>query len=680
MARARRNVNNLVIGARLEDNVLRTELSQLRREFNRLQSGSNRSITQTRRNFRGLRNEMQLSQRAATSLRNTILGLASIAGLIRLGRSIRDLASDVIDLDDRAKSLGLTIQELQTLEILGRDAGASAENVFDSVRAIVTQLQRAREEGGDLADELNRVGFRFQDTAFGNIEELRRILPLLQQTFISRLFQESGTQVVEAFRQAQDLFIEQSQRNQRGQLFDQETVDRAQESIRAWRDAWDRLRPLLLDLSSELAPLVGIVAEFGTVIVRVSRRLLGLTQESETAQATLDLNADRITQAISGLETAIVSEFRQPTIPEINRLSDDQLLALTARLVERGEVRRIVQREDRGILNEIASEIGGRIEEFLANRGLTPEERSEVRIAERAFLEAFPLDELQSYSTGLLTAGQRLEIVTSIFERLGDRLERVATETPEETTPRRTVTPSTALSPQQRRAIDEAIASAVPDAIEDQYSEFLRTRENERFRALVEGARRIAEAEEQFMRERLIREQDDQNERLRILSEGEFRRLSLSGDIQSSLNQFFDDILDDTDNFGEDLRSLFLNVLNDIRRSILDEFVTQPLADLFAGFLRGLIPGRQFGGRVQSGSPYIVGESGRELFIPDRGGRIIPNNRIGGGQPIVVNQNYSFNISTPDDYRAVALQMAPVFSQIAKREIEQAVARGEVLG
>ena len=51
--------------------------------------------------------------------------------------------------------------------------------------------------------------------------------------------------------------------------------------------------------------------------------------------------------------------------------------------------------------------------------------------------------------------------------------------------------------------------------------------------------------------------------------------------------------------------------------------------------------GRAQGGRVTGGSPYLVGEVGPELFVPGRGGMIIPNDRLGagGGTSIVINVN-----------------------------------------
>jgi len=51
------------------------------------------------------------------------------------------------------------------------------------------------------------------------------------------------------------------------------------------------------------------------------------------------------------------------------------------------------------------------------------------------------------------------------------------------------------------------------------------------------------------------------------------------------------------------------------------------------------------GGRMNQGQPYMVGEAGAELIIPDKPSNVVPNNKLGGmGKAVTVN----FNISTVD--------------------------------
>lgn len=52
---------------------------------------------------------------------------------------------------------------------------------------------------------------------------------------------------------------------------------------------------------------------------------------------------------------------------------------------------------------------------------------------------------------------------------------------------------------------------------------------------------------------------------------------------------------------------------------------------------------REKGGPVGGGQAYLVGEKGPEMFVPNAGGSIVPNNQMGGGEV-----NVNFNISTVD--------------------------------
>ena len=81
----------------------------------------------------------------------------------------------------------------------------------------------------------------------------------------------------------------------------------------------------------------------------------------------------------------------------------------------------------------------------------------------------------------------------------------------------------------------------------------------------------------------------------------------------------------------------------------------------------GPLPKMAHGGDLAAGQMAIVGERGRELFIPDVSGSIIPNNQLGaagGGQgsTVIVNQN----ITTPDanSFRANSRQI----SRLAKQQ------------
>ena len=50
---------------------------------------------------------------------------------------------------------------------------------------------------------------------------------------------------------------------------------------------------------------------------------------------------------------------------------------------------------------------------------------------------------------------------------------------------------------------------------------------------------------------------------------------------------------------------------------------------------------RANGGPMSAGSPYIVGERGPELIVPNQAANVVPNDQLGGG-------NFTINISAND--------------------------------
>jgi hypothetical protein len=59
--------------------------------------------------------------------------------------------------------------------------------------------------------------------------------------------------------------------------------------------------------------------------------------------------------------------------------------------------------------------------------------------------------------------------------------------------------------------------------------------------------------------------------------------------------------------------------------------------------------GRALGGPVMGGKPYIVGESGPELFTPNTTGSITRNSDIGNGGNVTVNFQITANDTTGFD-------------------------------
>jgi len=96
------------------------------------------------------------------------------------------------------------------------------------------------------------------------------------------------------------------------------------------------------------------------------------------------------------------------------------------------------------------------------------------------------------------------------------------------------------------------------------------------------------------------------------------------------------------ENFFKSMSTIFADLLKQIAALIIKAAI---LAALFAmipgmggagvatGFkdiLTGSLTGRASGGSVVAGQPYMVGESGAEMFVPNNSGSIVANNNLGG--------------------------------------------------
>ncbi len=94
---------------------------------------------------------------------------------------------------------------------------------------------------------------------------------------------------------------------------------------------------------------------------------------------------------------------------------------------------------------------------------------------------------------------------------------------------------------------------------------------------------------------------------------------------ESALDEFFA-IIDGSKSAEDAIKSLLQQLAKTVLQGAL--FGSGPLGGLFGGGLLGsLFPARATGGPVSGRQPYMVGERGRELFVPDGNGRILDAQR-----------------------------------------------------
>jgi hypothetical protein len=126
--------------------------------------------------------------------------------------------------------------------------------------------------------------------------------------------------------------------------------------------------------------------------------------------------------------------------------------------------------------------------------------------------------------------------------------------------------------------------------------------------------------------------------------------LQLDNLFTNTFNGFADTLADSLMTGKFAFKDFARSVIRDIARIIARQQALLILqrASGFLGNIFGIslpIPApRSSGGRVNAGMPYITGEAGKELFIPQTSGTIVPNNQLAGAGATNIN----FTINTVD--------------------------------
>ena len=128
-------------------------------------------------------------------------------------------------------------------------------------------------------------------------------------------------------------------------------------------------------------------------------------------------------------------------------------------------------------------------------------------------------------------------------------------------------------------------------------------------------------------------------------------------------DQLADDLVEGRDAL-DSFKDFFKNIVKDmLKEAIKLIFIKQLLGGLagmfgydveFTGSSITGISKRAKGGPVNANQPYIVGEQGPEMFVPNSSGNIVPNNQLGNGGGGVVNNTYITNQISALDAKSVA--------------------------
>jgi len=160
--------------------------------------------------------------------------------------------------------------------------------------------------------------------------------------------------------------------------------------------------------------------------------------------------------------------------------------------------------------------------------------------------------------------------------------------------------------------------------------------------------------------------------------------VKLATSIEGRFTQAFTDAITGAKNFGDAMKGLAKSVVDALIKMLVQYYITKPLFDAittgissaFGGGTAGAGGGQKaIGGAVQAGKPYMVGERGPELFVPNSSGGIVANKNM-GSDSVVVNQTINVTTGVQQTVRAEIANLLPQISNATKSAVADSRMRG----
>ena len=206
------------------------------------------------------------------------------------------------------------------------------------------------------------------------------------------------------------------------------------------------------------------------------------------------------------------------------------------------------------------------------------------------------------------------------------------------------------------------------------------------YNAELQRLENLSEAEERAQKRASVAQQKAVKEAEKALKEKE----KTTQKFADSIGDGFVNAISGAMSFKDAMKNVAKSIINDLIKMVVQKQITDQIFGFMtnvmnpggvigagesdAGFIGPLQP-RANGGLVTKGRPYMVGERGRELFVPNQSGNIIPNNRLESGG-VTVNQTINITTGVQATVRAEIQNLMPQINESTKAAVAEARQRG----
>ena len=661
---------------------IRSDMSEFKRDLNKIQNQTQKATKSIDRSFKTM----------ATSIKGAIGAVVAI-GAVQLGRSMVGLASDVEEQTSKARvvfgnNFGAVRDEL---EAFGDSVGRSTSQLVSmgsTVQDTFVPMGFAREEASKLSVQLTKLAVdvasfnnasdeetmrAFQSAIVGNHETVRRFGVVITEATLKQELMRMG--ITKNMKEVTNAEKVQARLN----LIINGTTDAHNDAINTSGSFANTTKAL----SSALAELnVAIMTPLLPVLTKIVRSFVNAVEavksflsildvfrgESSDLQKTNDLLAKR-----AELETQLAVKLAQRALIE-------QKLAEFQSVSTMGKILSVIGGENS---TGIAGALGEAIEKLFPMAGTGFESEIE-KLTNQINKMRFEMDKLNvKIRDGQLVTEENVKAEKKqedVYTRLTGRLLPFQIQ----------------LIQKRNKELNTYLDTlSLELELEQEFNNKLENEEK------ILHQRKLGRITEIRIRQQEEAEQIKavQNE-LRDVSIKAFDRITdATADLLDGTTKNFDGIRSAMSMFLKDLQRtiLQLTLFNDIKNRIFGTNlptasggeIFDNIIGLFSGIGGGrsggggMLGGGNFnflagGGRVQRGRPYVVGERGAEMFVPNTGGTIMNNMNtrgIGGGST-VVNQTINVDAGVSQTVRAEIINLLPVIKQDTISSLLEAKRRG----
>jgi len=161
----------------------------------------------------------------------------------------------------------------------------------------------------------------------------------------------------------------------------------------------------------------------------------------------------------------------------------------------------------------------------------------------------------------------------------------------------------------------------------------------------------------------------------------------ISKTIESSMNTAFMSMVDGTKSVSDAFKDMARTIIADLYQIYVVKQITGMITGAIDGAIAGPVQGpnlpstRASGGTVMSNQPYLVGEKGPEIIMPQNRGHVMNADltakaMAGGGESVNIVQNFNFSANGDDSVKKLIAQAAPQIANMTQKQIMDSRRRG----